>query len=346
MQLHARGVVLRDEVPGAHIKTKTQQVCRAGDFLVAEIDAKHGGFGLVPPNLDGAVVSSHYFSFEIDQQRLELTFLELMIRREEFQEQVSARGTTNYAAVRPKDVLGYTIPMPSIAIQRALCRAAELASRSVGEISRRHVGTGEAIRSALFSQFQLISAAAPRRRMDEVAPLVRRAVATDPAAEYTEIGIRSFGRGVFHKALVTGLSLGSKRIFAVHPGDLLFNIVFAWEGAVAVAGDGETGYVGSHRFLTCVPDGDAVLAAYVRYFFLTDEGLRLLGQASPGGAGRNRTLGLKALADIEIPVPPVDDQRRFVELELAARDARTDLDAVDELLKHVVPSIVSVALPA
>jgi type I restriction enzyme, S subunit len=42
-QLHARGVVLRDAVSGAEIKTKRQQVCRAGDFLVAEIDAKLGG---------------------------------------------------------------------------------------------------------------------------------------------------------------------------------------------------------------------------------------------------------------------------------------------------------------
>ncbi len=61
VQLHAKGVLLRDIISGADIKTKKQQVCRAGEFLVAEIDAKMGGFGLVPAELDGAVVSSHYF---------------------------------------------------------------------------------------------------------------------------------------------------------------------------------------------------------------------------------------------------------------------------------------------
>jgi len=35
VQLHAKGVVLRDTVEGATIKTKTQQVCRANEFLVA-----------------------------------------------------------------------------------------------------------------------------------------------------------------------------------------------------------------------------------------------------------------------------------------------------------------------
>ena len=58
VQLHAQGIVLRDDVPGALIKTKAQQVCRTGEFLVAEIDAKVGGFGIVPKTLDGSIVSS------------------------------------------------------------------------------------------------------------------------------------------------------------------------------------------------------------------------------------------------------------------------------------------------
>src|SRR5262245_60488506 len=73
--LHVQGIVLRDEVPGALIKTKSQQVCRAGEFLVAEIDAKVGGFGIIPPMLDGAIVSSHYFLFTIDENKLDRGFL-------------------------------------------------------------------------------------------------------------------------------------------------------------------------------------------------------------------------------------------------------------------------------
>jgi type I restriction enzyme S subunit len=69
--LHARGIVLRDAVPGALIKTKQQQVCRAGEFLVAEIDAKVGGFAVVPEALDGTIVSGHYFLFDLDEAKLE-----------------------------------------------------------------------------------------------------------------------------------------------------------------------------------------------------------------------------------------------------------------------------------
>lgn len=148
--------------------------------------------------------------------------------------------------------------------------------------------------------------------MGEVAPLVRRPVETVADTTYREIGIRSFGKGVFHKVPTTGLEIGSKRVFAIEPGDLLFNIVFAWEGAVAVAGESERGMIGSHRFLTCVTDKKRVDARFLNYWFSRGEGRDRLLWASPGGAGRNRTLGIEKLGAIEVPLPPLDEQRRIV----------------------------------
>lgn len=120
VQLHVQGIVLRDEVLGALIKTKQQQICRAGDFLVAEIDAKVGGFGIVPRNLDGCIVSSHYFLFEIDETQLDRGFLDYFIRTSAFRDQVKAQGSTNYAAIRPTDVLGYQIPLPPLSEQQRI----------------------------------------------------------------------------------------------------------------------------------------------------------------------------------------------------------------------------------
>ncbi len=148
--------------------------------------------------------------------------------------------------------------------------------------------------------------------MGDIAPLVRRPVEALANETYREIGIRSFGKGIFHKPPTTGLEIGSKRVFAIEPGDLLFNIVFAWEGAVAVAADTERGMIGSHRFLTCVVDRQRADAKFLSYWFQRGEGRSALQQASPGGAGRNRTLGVEKLAELAIPLPPVDEQRRIV----------------------------------
>ena len=124
------------------------------------------------------------------------------------------------------------------------------------------------------------------RPMAEVAPLVRRPVDIQPDASYLELGVRSFGRGTFHKPALDGMAVGSKKLFRIEPQDLVFNIVFAWEGAVAIAKADDCGRVGSHRFLTCVPNPEISTVDFLLYFFLSPEGLRALGDASPGGAGR------------------------------------------------------------
>jgi type I restriction enzyme S subunit len=125
------------------------------------------------------------------------------------------------------------------------------------------------------------------------------------------LGIRSFGKGTFHKPALSGFDLGNKRIFRIEPGDLLFSNVFAWEGAIAVAQPEDAGRVGSHRYMTCVPNPDRAVASFLCFNFLTSEGLDLIRAASPGGAGRNRTLGIQALAEIKVPVPPTHEQQWF-----------------------------------
>ena len=130
VQLHAQGIVLRDTLGGAEIKTKNQQLCRAGEFLVAEIDAKVGGFGIVPEHLAGAIVSNHYFLFELQADAIDRLFLDYFIRTPFFQDQVRAQGSTNYAAIRPTDVLEYKIPLPPLDEQRRIvARIKQLAAK-------------------------------------------------------------------------------------------------------------------------------------------------------------------------------------------------------------------------
>ena len=120
VQLHRRGVVLREVVKGSAIRTKKQQVCKAGDFLVAEMDAKVGGYGFVPNELDGAIVSSHYFLFELDERKIRPKYLEVISQLQILQNQIKAVGSTNYAAIRPANVLNWDIPITNINKQKKI----------------------------------------------------------------------------------------------------------------------------------------------------------------------------------------------------------------------------------
>ncbi|RZK33852.1 MAG: restriction endonuclease subunit S, partial [Hymenobacter sp.] len=110
VQSNRKGIVLRDLAKGAAINTKKQQLCRPGDFIVAEIDAKVGGYGFIPDELDGAIVSSHYYLFEVDESQLLPRYLYYLTQSDIIQSQISSQGSTNYAAIRPKEFLAIEIP--------------------------------------------------------------------------------------------------------------------------------------------------------------------------------------------------------------------------------------------
>ncbi len=340
VQLHAKGIVLRDIVMGGSIRTKQQQVCRTGELLVAEIDAKVGGFGIVPLDLDGAIVSSHYFLYQIDEHRLDRGFLDYYIRTRAFRDQVEAQGSTNYAAIRPQHVLDYTIPLPPLAEQQRIVARIDALAARIEEIRNLHSAVIDDLKRMLLGVYGELTNDAPSMPMAQVAPIVRRPVEVEPDIEYGELGIRSFGNGTFHKPPQTGLQLGSKRVFQIQPGDLLFSNVFAWEGAIAVVKPEDAGRIGSHRFISCVPKPDLATAESLRFHFLTPAGLLQIGEASPGGAGRNRTLGLGKLESLVVPVPPLEKQRWFDDLQ-AKVDAVKRLQAETQAeLDALLPAVL------
>ncbi|MES2433007.1 MAG: restriction endonuclease subunit S [Pseudomonadota bacterium] len=311
VQTSARGVVLRDRVEGSSIKTKRQQLCRAGDFLVAEIDAKMGGYGLVPNELDGAIVSSHYFLYEVDQSRISKSFLNWFSKTPKFLEQVTAKGSTNYAAIRPDAVLGYTIPTPSLEEQNSI--ACRLDSMHAGLLDR--LFTLQEIErdteAMLQNAFLQIIEGVEYCPLAEVAPLVRREVEIDPNEAYTEIGVRSFYKGIFHRRTLAGSEFSWQKLFRINAKDLVFSNLMAWEQAIAVAGEKDDGCFGNHRMLTCEVNTQVSAPKFLMYYFQTAEGFAKIIGSSPGSIARNKTLSSRQLPLIKVPVPSVEAQRHF-----------------------------------
>lgn len=77
VKMKHKGVVLRQEKLGSEIKSKMYEV-KSGDFILSGIDARNGAFGIVPPELDGAIVTNDFWYFDIDQSVVDKDlFLEL-----------------------------------------------------------------------------------------------------------------------------------------------------------------------------------------------------------------------------------------------------------------------------
>jgi type I restriction enzyme, S subunit len=342
VRLWGKGAYVRETIDGSETQYSELFRVEEGDIIVNKIWARNGSVGVIGSGEAGAFGSSEFPTYTLNRERLDPKWASWFMRLPSLWAQCEelSRGTSGQNRLRPERFLNVELPLPPIAEQHRLARQLD----SVAAYIETRMSATKALElelaASLKAAFQKITARAPRDRMQNMAPLVRRPVDIDPEGSYPELGVRSFGKGTFQKPELTGFEVGTKRLFRIEKGDLIFNIVFAWEGAVAVAGDEDDARVGSHRFLTCVPDPNRTTAEFLRYFFLTDEGLQRLGTASPGGAGRNRTLGLQALDKIEVPAPSLAAQQWFDALQTKAANARAKSGEAAAELGHLIPAML------
>lgn len=338
-----RGMIQRAAVTGREMAATQLFRIRAGQFVYSRLKSFEGAYAIVSPEVDGYFVSNEFPTFDLHHEQLEPGFLDWYFKQDRVWRQLASDGKgigARRERLHPTRLLDHAIPLPPIEQQRRIIAKLDGAALQL-KTMRRTADTGRAeLNATMEAAFRKVIAGAPRVAMMDIAPLVRRPIVVDPDGSYPELGVRSFGKGTFRKPSLSGIEVGNKRLFEIHEGDLLFNIVFAWEGAVALASAADHGRVGSHRFLTCVPDPQRATSKFLLYYFLTAEGTERLGAASPGGAGRNRTLGLKGLESIVVPAPSLDAQLWFGELQQKAGAVQAGQVEVVAELDHLIPALM------
>lgn len=142
-----------------------------------------------------------------------------------------------------------------------------------------------------------------------LSPIVRER--QKPLLPYTGLGVRSYGKGTFLKLLEDPQKNSMEQLYEVHANDLIVNITFAWEGAIAVAQTTDTGALVSHRFPTYTFRTSDALPDFFRYAILDKQFIYQLGVISPGGAGRNRVLNKNDFLTLRRLVPSPGEQRKI-----------------------------------
>ena len=289
-------------------------------------------------------VSDKFPTYELDTSRADREYLRWYFRYPPLWEQArhlsSGSASLSKFTLNPPKFLQLTIPLPPVSEQRRIATKINRIAALI-EGAHREVHQIECMANALVrSQFAHLCAGESRTTMARAAPVIRRKIEPGVREQYPELGVRSFGKGTFHKPPLDYVSVGTKKLYQIQPGDLIFSNVFAWEGAIAVAQPNDEGRFGSHRFITCVPIDGIATSEFVCFYFSTPEGLEKIREASPGGAGRNRTLGLTKLAKIEVPTPPIEKQVRFGRLLKMMRDVQIARESAKRELDAVLPSVL------
>ncbi|MDR1181188.1 MAG: restriction endonuclease subunit S [Bacteroidales bacterium] len=119
IKINNGGVFLRDIEKGKNIGTKKQFVVSEGQFLLSKIDARNGAFGVVSREVDGAVITGNFWTFDVDYSIINPHFLSLITTTSEFIKfsENASNGTTNRHYLQEHLFLAQKIPLPPLTEQ-------------------------------------------------------------------------------------------------------------------------------------------------------------------------------------------------------------------------------------
>ncbi|WP_422123706.1 restriction endonuclease subunit S [Planococcus sp. X10-3] len=115
-----QGILKRDVEYGNRIGTKKQFFVRKGQFLLSKIDARNGAFGIVSEDLDGAIITGNFWTFEVNSALLDIDWFNTFVSSKYFIDICSkaSSGTTNRQYLDEKKFLSFEINLPDMTDQK------------------------------------------------------------------------------------------------------------------------------------------------------------------------------------------------------------------------------------
>lgn len=165
-----------------------------------------------------------------------------------------------------------------------------------------------------------------------IKPIVRKV--PKPKSPYLGIGLRSHGKGTFLKHEEQPEKNSMDNFYVVRPNDLIVNITFAWEQAIAIVRTEDDGALASHRFPTYTFIEDKGHPDFFRFYILQPRMKFMLQIISPGGAGRNRVMSKSDFIKFEFLLPDYKEQTAIAQVLQAADKEISILKAKAEKLRE------------
>lgn len=348
-----KGTFHRRRVQGAEFNWQDLYRIRVGDLVFSNIMAWEGAVALACSADDGCVGNHRMLTCECDRRRVVPSFIAEYFKTPEGMRKLVAASTGTVARNRTLTATALsriTVPVPPLEMQQTIVARIDALAAKTREVEVHLDAVERDAEHLLALRFRDVIADSPMRPMAEVAPLVRRTVAIDLQASYTELGVRSFYKGTFQRRTVPGSDFSWQDLYRIQSGDLVFSNIMAWEQAIAIARPEDDGCVGNHRMLTCEANAEIAVPGFLWYYFTTDEGFAKIYAASPGTAARNRTITAPALMAINVPVPPLAVQLTFNRLQAEVAALKTKHAAIRQAKTALIPAtlerIFSAEVPA
>lgn len=322
VKLYGKGVVMDAPADGSALKMQRHQIARAGQVILSEIWAKKGAIGFVPEEGDGALCTSHFFLFDVVGEKVDRGWLQALFTANYLEPQLSvdAKGTTGYAAVRPKMLLNCEIPLPPLAEQVKLVERIRLLAHAA-DSAKSLADAADIERDALCRSILAADRSSTLTPLAELVDLRKPDVRVAADAMYQFAGVYSFGRGVFRASRKSGRDFAYPMLTTLHAGDFVYPKLMAWEGAFGVVPAECDGCVVSTEFPVFQVRKDSLLPDVLDIHFRDPAVWPVISGASTGTNVRRRRLNPQDFLAYRIPLPARATQVKVAEVRRALREA-------------------------
>jgi type I restriction enzyme S subunit len=357
VKLYGKGAVLDAPADGATLKMKRHQLAKAGQVILSEIWGKKGAIGIVPPEGEGALCTSHFFLFGVRHDRLDPKWLQAIFTANYLQAQLDAdaKGTTGYAAVRPKNLLAASIPLPPLAEQQRIVTRIDELTVKIDEARRLRRQALEEAEALVHSTSRRIFSEAITQGSAELQSLCTDIIdCLHSNAIYADKGIPTlrspdvgWGRLILHKALKTSEEEYQRRTQrgALIPDDIIIVREGGGTGKAGIVEEGQRMSLGQ-RVMQVRLDRDKIIPRFFLHQWLSPLIQKdLIIPLSKGSASPHLNIG--TIRKFQIALPPLTEQHRIVAY---LEDLQTKLDSLKRLqtetaakLDAMLPSILDKA---
>lgn len=328
---------------GAGAPSRARQIVQSGDTVLSTVRTYLKKTALVPQGLGGATASTGFCVLR-PSRAVDSRFLFYRVTADDFVSSLSTHQTgSSYPAVRDRDVLAQQVTLPPLAEQRRIVAAIEeqfsrldAAERAVGDTRRRLIGLARGVLDSAFS-------GDTERR--SLATLLREPLRNGHSAKASRsgVGVRTLTltavtRGEFVDAHTKLADADPSRVIDLwlKPGDILIERSNTPElvGTAALY-RGPEGWAIFPDLLIRVRTLDGLLPEYLALFLKSSVARSYFKRRAQGIAGSMPKIDQRAVSELPVPVPSVDEQRDIVaELEQQLSLIDSLRAAVESAQKH------------
>lgn len=153
--------------------------------------------------------------------------------------------------------------------------------------------------------------------------------------QYPMAGLLIAGRGLFSRGTIEGKETSYPALHRLHAGQLVMRKLTAWEGPITTVPTQFDGAFVSSEFPTFTLDQSRLAPEFMRLLCQRRTFHLEMRHRSTGTAERRKRLNSDGLLSITIDLPPLEDQRRMVEIieafDTTLRALEREREAVDNV---------------